>query len=525
MHTIAALCQAGELETAYLQAKAALDEQPDDSYAQGNMHLAVLTCLKKYVNQADATATARWVRKLAALNLPAHAGRDDQLYWEIRKILATLAKRQYPPYAEVADLLRTLTTLPLAPVASVGRSVLFQAALKFKEHLPAQWWNWWNFAFLRPEDYVQDSFTPAGADKAIRLPALAETAYGAYAKSLEKQLTVFFGDKEAAKAEALALLPRLEELSGQYPNFGWIGFRRAKLLLALGDPSAALPTLLPIVRQKNRDYWAWQLLAEALLSTDPPAALACYYRAVQCPADEMYLGRLRETLANLLYQTGYLRAAQQQLHLLAKAKQAEGKQPGNAALLLMRQPWFATEHAPDTTGHTALLATAEAAAYGDLPWRPVVFQELIAATAEKPARVRLLPAGRSARALTVRLNKYPWLAKAALGTPLQVRCEQVNGFEQVMQLAARSDGTPWDTRPASRPEPSPTTTREFDGVLRIQAAGFGFVTDIFVPARLISQNSWTAGQRLLGTAISQFDRKKGKDGWVLQQASAVEADK
>ena len=520
MPTISALCQAGELEAAYRQAKAAFDEQPADSYAQADMHLAVLTCLKKYVAQADAIATARWVRKLAALNLPANAGRDEQVCWEIRKILATLAKRQYPPYAEVSELLRALTTMPLAPVASVGRSVLFQAALKFKEHLPGKWWDWWNFELFRPEDYVQENFTPPGADKAIRLPALAESAYGAYAKNLEKQLTIFFGDKEAAKAEAIALLPRLEELSGQYPSYGWIGLRRAKLLLALGDPAAALPTLLPLVRQKNREYWAWQLLGEALLLNDLPAALACYYRAVQCPTDEMYLGRLRETLANLLHQAGYLAAAQQQLRLLAKAKQAEGKQPGNAAQVLMRQPWFATEHGSDSPVNTTLLATAEAAAYGDLPWRPVVLQELIAATTEKPARARLLQGGRSARSLTVRVNKYPWLAKTELGTPMQVRCEPVNGFEQVVQLAARPEGALWDTRPALRPQSSLTTMRDFDGILRVQDAGFGFVNDIFVPARLIAKHHWTAGQRLQGTAISQFDQKKGKDGWVIDKIMA-----
>ena len=142
---------------------------------------------------------------------------------------------------------------------------------------------------------------------------------------------------------------------------------------------------------------------------------------------------------------------------------------------------------------------------------------MIAATAEKPARVRLLPGGRNARALTVRLKKYPWLAKAELGTPLQVRCEPVNGFEQVVQLVGRPAGAPWDTRPTPRPEPGPSTTRDFDGILRVQDRGFGFVNDVFVPARLISQNNWTAGQRLQGTAISHFDQTKGKEGWVLDK--------
>lgn len=527
--TITALCQAGELAAAYQQAKAALAERPDSAFAQADMHLVALTCIKKAVGQTDVIGTTRWLQKLAALNLPAQASRDEQLCWEMRKILATLAKRQYPPYAEIAELLRALPALSLAPVASLGRSLLLQTALKFKEQLPAEWWAWWNFELLRPEDYVKELFTPADTGKPMRLPALAETAYGAYAKSLIKRLTPtdkmtgVFGQSIQAqlqadtRLEAQALLPRLEELSTSHADYSWLGYYRAKLLVALGDIVAALPTLLPLVRQKSGEYWAWQLLAETLRSTDSAAALACYYRATQCSSEEMYLGRVRETLAGLLHGAGHFGLAQEQLRRLTQAKQAEGKQPPYTAKQLMGQPWFAEVYPVDKALPAALLAGAETAAYGDLPWQPVVLQEMIAATAEKPARVRLLPGGRNARALTVRLKKYPWLAKAELGTPLQVRCEPVNGFEQVVQLAARPAGAPWDTRPAPRPETGPTTTRDFDGILRVQDKGFGFVNDIFVPARLISQNNWTAGQRLQGTAISQFDQTKGKEGWVLDK--------
>lgn len=96
MPTIAALCQAGELETAYRQAKEALAERPDSLFAQADMHLAALSCLKKYAGQGDVISTTRWVRQLAGLGLPSHPGRDEQLHWELRKLLAALAKRQAP---------------------------------------------------------------------------------------------------------------------------------------------------------------------------------------------------------------------------------------------------------------------------------------------------------------------------------------------------------------------------------------------------------------------------------------------
>ena len=148
-----------------------------------------------------------------------------------------------------------------------------------------------------------------------------------------------------------------------------------------------------------------------------------------------------------------------------------------------------------------------------------MLQELLTATAEKPARARLLPAGRNARPLTVKLKKFPWLQKQALGTPLQIRCEPVNGFPQVVQLALRPDGQLWDTRPAPRPEPVAAAAREFEGPLRVQEGGYGFADNVFVKAQLITKNGWLTGQRLKGTAILQFDQKKGKEGWVVEQAS------
>lgn len=410
--------------------------------------------------------------------------------------------------------------MAVAPASSLGRSVLLKAALKFQEQLPAAWWAWWNLDLLRSEDYVQEPFIPAGTDKAMRLPALAETAFGAYAKSLEKQLLAA-ADLPETRWAAQALLPRLETLAAEYPHYGWLPYRRAKLLLALGDTAAALPTLRPIIRQKSSEYWAWQLLAETLKPTDTAAALACYYRAAQCSSEEMYLGRVRENLAGMLHGAGHFGLAQVQLQQLAQGKQAEGLLVSYASRQLMEQPWFAAAYPADKVTHAALLDAADAAAYGDLPWQPVVLQEILEMTTEKPARARLLPAGHHARSLTVKLKKYPWLKKLVLGTPLQVRCESVKGFMQVVQLAARPGGQPWDVRPTPKPEPIHTATREFSGTLRIQEAGFGFVENVFVPARLIAKHNWQAGQRLRGTAITQFDQKKGQDGWVLQRAETV----
>jgi hypothetical protein len=446
--SITTLCQTGNLEAAYRQASASLAERPDSQFAQNDMFTVVLACLKKYGGQADVGSTTRWVRKLAALRLPGVVWRDEQLCWEMHNLLRVLFKRQYPPHAEIAELLLALVGLPLVAVASVGRSRLLQAALKFREQLPATWWDWWNLELLRPEDFVKESYTPAGAGKAIRLPALAESAYGSYAKGLLKSLTAGAGSAPDAIAAAEALLPKMEALAADHADYSWLGYHRAKLLVALGDTAAALPTLLQIVRQKSAEYWAWQLLGETLRPTDAGAALACYYRAAQCPADEMYLGRLRETLAGMLHAAGHLGEAQRQLRLLAQARQSEGKSLPTAAGQLASQQWFSQAYPPDKTIAATLLATAEEAAYGDLPWQSVALQHIGDEQPDKPALAWLLPMGESARPLSVPLKKYRWLSKLPVGTPLQVKCESVAGRLKVVLLQKRPAGTLWDVVPA-----------------------------------------------------------------------------
>ena len=572
--SVTALCQAGKLETAYQQASAALAERPDSQFAQNDMYAVVLACLKKYVGQADAAATARWVRKLAALHLPAQAWRDEQVCWEIRNLLHALSKRQYPPHAEVAGLLRDLLALPLVPVASVGRSRLLQAALKFKEQLPTEWWTWWNLELLRAEDFEKESFVPTGADKAIRMPALAESAYGAYAKSLLKQLTTRADATIVAEVEAL--LPCLEALANEHPDYSWLGYHRAKLLVALGDTAAAMPTLLRIVRQKSTEYWAWQLLGETLRPTDAPAALACYYRAAQCSTDDIYLGRLRETLADMMHGAGYLGEAQQQLQRFTLAKQAEGKPLPNAARYLANQDWFTQTYVLDKAVTSALLANAEAAAYGDLPWQPVVMQYVGEELNGKPAMVKLLPT--AARPLQVPLKRYKWLERLKPGTPLQIKSEEVAGRLKVIQLQKRPEGQPWDVLPAQiavitgvLPDQSrafftvqpglsgamsladfklqnlhpgdtfqirlqsrekegvmrhrvlaaerttataaPSVCRDFSGKLRLHEKGFGFADNIFLPAQLITQRGWVEGDEVSGRAVLSHNRLKGKDEW------------
>ncbi|MDU0369597.1 DUF7017 domain-containing protein [Hymenobacter endophyticus] len=462
MSSILDLCRAGQLKAAFTQAEIYLTQYPASAVAQTEMHLVMLAYLKKAVAEADAAAASRCLRKLANLALPPHPGRDEQLFWEMRALLAALSKRQPVPGEAISELLTALTTVPVGAQPSKGRSVLLQAALKCKEHLPLTWWAWWNLETLRPEDFEQESFTPNGASKPVNLPAVAETAYGTYAAQLIDRLQMgrqpgapawlqTTGQAIAAQTRVSvdALLPRLEQLAADYPKYSWLDYRRAKLLAALGeDLPTTLAVLLPVVRRKSSEFWAWRLLAETLDATDAATATACYYRATTCGVEEKFVRSLRLQLASRLQEVQPGEASWQ-LQKAEETTKAEGW-PVRGEMLSLQGKLAQYPPVPAADARRQWLETAEAAVYGDLPWQPVVLQSVRADAPDKPGAVYLLPpsAAGSPRALPVPLRRFKWVAKLPVGTPLQVRSELVNGKPRVLQVQKRPAGQAWDSLPA-----------------------------------------------------------------------------
>jgi hypothetical protein len=81
--------------------------------------------------------------------------------------------------------------------------------------------------------------------------SIAEQAYIAYAKHLlpkqEMDGSIIFN-----KEKTLAFLPLLEVIVENYPQYQYPGYFQAKLLLALGDNTEhVLTILLPFVKRKR----------------------------------------------------------------------------------------------------------------------------------------------------------------------------------------------------------------------------------------------------------------------------------
>ncbi|AMR26179.1 hypothetical protein A0257_03120 [Hymenobacter psoromatis] len=536
MPTVTELRRGGQLAEALAQGLAELAAKPTDVWAKRNLAWVYHDQLKGLTSENS----FGFLQALAAVAKLGLGPEEEMLYpnliWQVVRRLYALAKASYPiagwvkvqvneqdtwtrsslpgsdsrarHQTEAHQLLAQVARFPYA-IASEPHSALLKATLHFKEKAcPLKLLLARPLAdALRPEDYQGEEY------QGKKQMPLAEQAYMALAREL-------LAEASQHQANIAAFLPQLAAAIGQHPSYQWLPFFKAKLQLSTGDAAAALPTLLPVVRQKSGEFWAWNLLAETLEPTDPAAALACLYKASACGSEEKFLGKLRLKLARLLADT-HPGEARWQLEKAQATYAAEGWNTKGETLLLAAQ---LANHppAPAETARREWLALAEQTTYGDLPWQPVVLQAITDETPEKMALARLLPAGLDARPMSVPLKKYRWLQKLPLGSPLQVRSEVVAERLRVVQLIPRPGGQLWDTRLTAQPAPTAATaTKAFEGILRVQAAGFGFVEGVFIPARFVSQQDWQTGQMVRGIAVAQFDQKKGKDGWAAQQVEAA----
>lgn len=597
MPTVTELRKAGRLDEALTQGQAELAAKPNDVWAKRNLAWVHYEQLKQAAADTGLPLQPH-LQALADLGLGAD---EDILYtqiiWQLVKRLYALAKAphsiggwlevkvngvptwtrsalpaadaRYRHSTEAHQLLALLATMPYQR-PSDAHSALLKATVQLKEKSsPLPFLLTFGPGFLRPEDFVGEEFQ--GRQQA----ALAQQVF----MGIARELSTAPLNTEATQsyhAHIVSFLPKLGQIIEQYPAYQWLPYFKAKLQLRVGDTASALPTLLPVVRQKSGEFWAWQLLVETLSATDPAAALACLYRATTCRTEEKFLRGLRLKLATQLADE-HPGEARWQLQKAEEVTKAEGW-PVRGEMLMLQLQLASHAPAPDAAARRQWLALAEQTAYGDLPWQPVVLQYIREATTDKPAQVRLLPTGPGAKPLSVPLKRYPWLSKSAPGTPMQVRTEQAADYQRVVQLEARPEGKAWDVvpvqvavltgftpdrtlafftvqpslsgafRPADFQQPdlalgdtvevrlnsqqkegetkhfaltvAPTNApadsricRDFSGAIKILDAGFGFADNVFLPAALITQHSWQQGDTVSGRAVIHHNRKKGKDEW------------
>ncbi|MFV7436609.1 DUF7017 domain-containing protein [Pseudomonas vlassakiae] len=295
----------------------------------------------------------------------------------------------------------------------------------------------WNLKLLREEDYERYR-----AEDGREFASLAERV-------------IQQAGKEAAAADDAGgqayMLPFIDDAMGRFPDNVFLKLNKAKLLLALGRHDEALAFGIAVTRAKSNDYWAWDLLGEIVSQKDQDAALGCYCKALTCPAEDKFIGKIRLKVAKRMLEVNDHAAAKHEVEAIVRAKEQEGYKIPDEVACITAQDWFAEVQAKASNRDYYRLhaKAAEALLFNGLPWIDACSGEtfVVPGRENKPKRKLFLKTGSIPIEVSVPESK---VARMSLTSSDAVRVKgefDENQRFNLLVLERRNGAIAWDVAP------------------------------------------------------------------------------
>lgn len=295
----------------------------------------------------------------------------------------------------------------------------------------------WNLDNLRSEDFERFR-TEDGKE----YPSLAE-------KVIQQ------AGKEAATSDNVQerenVIPRLDKAIERFPDNVWLKLDKAKVLNSLGMHEEALAFGLAVAKAKPNDYWAWALLGDIISMSDGETALGCYCKALSCPAEDKFTGKLRLKVAQVMLKSKDLAAAKLEIETIVRSKESEGHRVPEEVAAIASQMWFAqTETAKSNRDfYRSKLPVAEALLFGSLPWIDACVGEKYSVPGNegKPKRKIFLKIASVPTEASIPESKLG-RRKLSSGDAIRVKGEFDDSFRfKVLVLEDRDSASKWDVFP------------------------------------------------------------------------------
>jgi hypothetical protein len=233
------------------------------------------------------------------------------------------------------------------------------------------------------------------------------------------------------------------------------------VLRRLGKYEEAAKALSGVIKVKRNEFWVWAEAGRLHVHDDPDLALACFCRALECPADPEFLVKVRRELAELLAEREEFSQASLEIKAAADARLAQGWGLGRELEQLMGESWY--EHEPASAEdskryYAAHSGEALTLCFDHVETRAANYVGKLLSPADpsrpdrkprpRPRFAFLTVEGDSLSLLGPYARKVPWKP----GDPLSLVTGKIEGQarELVIQVLPRPDGHAWDrTLPAA----------------------------------------------------------------------------
>ena len=331
--------------------------------------------------------------------------------WCIYKYLKNLIKNQAADTNTYRQLIDEYFGLKPEKPSVLHSMMLMLAVQHFKDNTQAilKWQGNFTPGDFRNEDF--ESYEREGK----KYPGLAERAVQAISKTLLSE-----GDQRQIEQFG----PTLDSAIEKFPDNIWLYYFKAKMLIRIGKKTEAKAFIVPVVRTKQTEYWAWALLADILSTESTEKAISCYSKALLCKADEKFLINTRLSFGLLLKSAGFLSEARTEFEKSIQSRTENGYNIPSNLLAIQHEEWYmeTTAQADNKAFYRAHVGGAMAIVYGELPRLNgnIISTFTREDDPKKHLRARLLIAETDGNLFTVnvRVSIFPVLKNLAHGSAI-----------------------------------------------------------------------------------------------------------
>lgn len=491
------LRQAGKLEEALTMAQEELSANPENIWGKRNISWVYYEYLKKYIQESNFEGFIENLLRIKNLNLP----EDDHMIfdtsaWKIASMVFTLQNSQNVDYAKINQVFDLIKSFHFTK-PSDGYSLLLKAFVKGHKNWSrfVEFADWWNFKNLQNKDFQTEEY------QGRELSALADKTYGAYAKELieGEVLDAFGAQRKVNKDKVQEFLPKLDSVIDNHPDYQFLTYYKAQLLLKLGDDENVLEAFLPFARQKSNDFWVWTLMAE-IFQNDKELEFSCYCKALSLGAPDKFLLKTRQVFSEILIKREWYNEAKTEIANIISVREKEGWRIPNEVMQCSDADWYknAEASANNKKLYGEHVKKAEELLYNDLPEHFVAVEFV-----NNNRNILNFVKDKSLKGF---FNYEAFLDKPQIGDVLKVRLKAVgdDGFHKALTIDSLKDTSGLDLscrKDVSAPIDIPNNKP------------FGFVEDVFISPDLLKDKEVASGDFMNCKAILSFNKSKSEWGW------------
>lgn len=302
--------------------------------------------------------------------------------------------------------------------------------------------------------------------------------------------------------DVLSFLDKTREQSKDTQQKIWLDYDEAKCLIMAGREQEARVFIIPVLKRKQSESWAWGALAATYRTEDVDAAIILFSQGLCHAHDEKFALRLLIGIAPLLVNKQLPNEASMCVKCAEKCYESNGWGIKSDLQTLLNQPWH------DGSVNEKLLDAF-------LKKRAEKAMEYLVGPTRSQSGI-VVQIHDSGKGLNVYLSPNETVA-----IPMRFfrggKKPKIGSHVKVIYPAI---DTNIDAIAAELTAPTAILGMEsFVGTLKVTEKGFGFVGDTFVPAFLVKEGM--NGQEVEGIRYQQLDKKKGKLGWCAMNINFV----